>query len=486
MNTGYETMSDKDKFFISINREEIITSIKSLVQNRAGTFILTGDEGTGKSLFSRVLPEYLPDVTVIRLDKIYDTEDELLRDIGKQIDIEMSDSHIFELLLDRLRIKLIEMYKDGVNILLIVDHLDKLSSIILDAILVIGDLSFQNDKLIQIMLISDYEGIRLIKQKELEHVDLMFKRVLDLKALNIQECKPFIIKIFRKHGLITDDLSDADVDLIYRYANGSPQKMDRLIEHALLAGGLKQTPDKSRLVEAAESLGFVKVEDSESIESSGKAKMIAGVAVAVFIVAGIGIKLMSGGPDVTPVSPTLETMKVVELVDNKTEVAVVSPIDNITEPTVVAQVTEDKPVVAPVETESPKPTTEPVRETKEEVSTGDTDRLTTVDVVPVTQPKTVQPVIETDSVELPVEDNNTEVAQVKTTDKEPNGRCVRLKKNLNFRVSPDINAERINVLAAETAYRIIDETDFWVKVEYNEVEGWLYKSMKFLEMYECD
>lgn len=467
MNTDNTYTSTIDGLFLSISREEIIGSINHFIKNREGIFVLTGEKGCGKSLFARNISSYIGNITSILINEVHATEDSLLRNVCQELDVEMADSYIFELLLDRLNMKLIEYYKEEKSILLVVDNLYELNDSVIDAILKIGELEYNGNKLIQIMLVSDYDGIRLLREKEREYVNILFKLVLDMKPLNIQECKLFIVKLFRDNGLLTDAIADSDVELIFNLTSGNPGQISSLIEHIFLASPSKEIPDKTRIIAAAEVLGYnIGFIDNKKNVSSKTGLFVSIVMICIVLSAVFVLKLVNDDKQKIVIIDNLTEVLVIDndsIKDNN--ISVVSKKDLSTKD----NVTNNK--IVTIENTLSDNTSKATVITEKVTLNKVEDNITTKDVSKV--------------------DNISESTTDNVTDLLPNekvvlGKCVKLKKNLNFRVYPDLKADRIKVLAAETSYKIISETESWVKISLNDTSGWVYKSMNFLEIFDCE
>ena len=237
----FSTSPDPNFFYRSQEHKTALTKILIEIRLRRGLSVILGDVGTGKTTLSRKLFQLLDSRDNIEfhmiLDPCYDTEYMFLLSLSKIFDIKMdvSEPNIIDL---KQGIKQF-LFQKGVNenkiIVLLVDEIQKINSVSLEALRMLLNYETNEFKLLQLVLLGQIEFFpRILKTKNLiDRVSLKYT----LGPFDEQETKEMIKFRIRqagyrgREGLFKEDAFKK----IYLYTKGSPRRIAMLCHTALKA-----------------------------------------------------------------------------------------------------------------------------------------------------------------------------------------------------------------------------------------------------------
>jgi len=240
---------DPRYLFLTEHTEEALACLTYGIQNRRGFVLLTGEVGTGKTTLVNKLLEWLhrqhtrtaflfnPRLSAMQFF------DFMMADFGIPCDSRMKSQ-----MLMRLNQWLLERYKSGETVVLIVDEAQDLSMQMLEEIRLLTNLETSTEKLLQIVLSG---------QPELEHT-LRQPEVRQLRQRITLRCKTYPLTLAEATGYIAKRLSIAGgdgqpifasdaIEAIHHYSRGIPRVINLLCEHSLISA----FADQVRIVSGA-------------------------------------------------------------------------------------------------------------------------------------------------------------------------------------------------------------------------------------------
>jgi len=242
---------DPEFLFLSPSHKQALGSIIYGVKNRKGFVVITGEVGVGKTT---VLRSYLEGVAKQKTKVIYIFNTSvsfknLLKTIYKELGLDPKTGDIVEMLNDLYQI-LMEEYKQGNTVLLIADEAQNMPIETLENLRMLSNLETSKDKLIQIVLVGQYEFEEILNLFELRQLKQRIVIHSTIVPFTHQESMAYI-----KHRLDKAALNGSPVftrgalKRIVKEAKGIPRILNILCDNALITGfGYKKRPVNAKIV----------------------------------------------------------------------------------------------------------------------------------------------------------------------------------------------------------------------------------------------
>ncbi|GAB6162447.1 hypothetical protein JCM12298_16060 [Desulfothermus naphthae] len=241
-------------FYFAPTHKEAYAALVYAIRNRKGFVAITGEVGLGKTTIIRTFLNHFKSQHKLKIVLIFNTKLSfknilklILLDLGfdkKQIleienrahDEESFEVEAVELLYDYL----IEQYKRGINVVLILDEAQNLPIITLEKLRLISNLETDKNKLIQIVLIGQPELDKKLSQKSLRQLRQRIELKIKLKELNKKEVEKYIAYRLKKAGYSGENIfTKSAIKKIYKYSKGIPRKINIICDNALITGFAK-------------------------------------------------------------------------------------------------------------------------------------------------------------------------------------------------------------------------------------------------------
>ncbi len=250
----FDITPDPEFLFLGDSHKEALAAIVYGVENRKGFVVITGEVGLGKTTIVR---SYLKQFSSQKLETvlIFNTKvsfQELMVSIYDDLDIPMKTEDQFQLVLG-FQNYLIENYKKGSNLVLIIDEAQHLPVETLEALRMLSNLETSKEKLLQVILIGQPELSNLLELQELRQLKQRIAVQTALAPLTRQESLEYISHRIQKAGGDIDQLfTKGALKRIVAYAEGIPRKIQILCDNALVAGlGYQKKPVTAKIVNEA-------------------------------------------------------------------------------------------------------------------------------------------------------------------------------------------------------------------------------------------
>ena len=242
---------DPEFLFLSPSHKQALGSIVYGVKNRKGFVVITGEVGVGKTT---ILRSYLEGVAKEKTKVIYIFNSDvsfknLLKTIYKELGLEARTGDVVEMLNDLYEV-LMEEYRLGNTVLLIVDEAQNMPVETLENLRMLSNLETSKDKLLQIVLIGQYEFDEILNLYELRQLKQRIVIRSTINPLNEGESMAYI-----RHRLAKAALNGSSVftkgalKRIVKEAKGIPRSLNILCDNALITGfGYKMRPVNAKIV----------------------------------------------------------------------------------------------------------------------------------------------------------------------------------------------------------------------------------------------
>jgi len=242
---------DPEFLFLSPSHKQALGSIVYGVRNRKGFIVITGEVGVGKTT---ILRSYLEGVAKQKTKVIYIFNTNvsfknLLKTIYKELGIDPKTSDIVEMLNNLYQI-LMEEYRQGNTVLLIADEAQNMPVETLENLRMLSNLETSNDKLLQIVLIGQYEFEEILNLYELRQLKQRIVLRSTILPLTEKESLAYIKHRLQKAALNGNQVfTRGAMRRIIKEAKGIPRVLNILCDNALITGfGYKARPVSTKIV----------------------------------------------------------------------------------------------------------------------------------------------------------------------------------------------------------------------------------------------
>lgn len=240
----FSVTPDPSFLYRTDSHEEALAQLVYGIQARRGFVVLTGEVGTGKTTLIRsLLDELNPTTKTALIFHIIVKPKDLLRYVCEKFGLVTDDGREREVY-DYIRLLetfLTDSYRNGLNVALIIDEAQNLSTEVLENVRLLSNFENSEHKLLQIVLVGQPElGLRL-NEPEMRQIRQRVALRHHLSPLDLAQCKQYVLHRLTLAGG-SENLFSADAfAVIHHYSGGIPRVINILCDNALLAAyGLRQ------------------------------------------------------------------------------------------------------------------------------------------------------------------------------------------------------------------------------------------------------
>jgi general secretion pathway protein A len=245
------TISPDPRFLFMSNRyREALAHLTYGVQEGGGFVLLTGEVGTGKTTVCRCLLQQLPDHTRLafvlnpKLNSV-----ELLATICDELKIEYPENcSSLKLLTDKISAYLLQSYKDGFNVVVMIDEAQNLAIDVLEQIRLLTNLETNQKKLLQIILVGQPELQEKLARRELRQLAQRITARYHLRPLNLKETIAYVLHRVRIAGAINAPFTRRSVEYLHQKTAGIPRLVNTICDRALFAAAARNQSKVNKAV----------------------------------------------------------------------------------------------------------------------------------------------------------------------------------------------------------------------------------------------
>ena len=239
----FNTTPDTRFFFHSEQHQEALSSLLYAVNERKGFVLLTGEIGAGKTTVCRAFLNRLdPATKVAVITNTRLTERQLLQSICEEFGLWIPGNVGKVTLFNELNSFLVEQYRQGANVVLIVDEAQNLRPEVLEEIRLISNLETERDKLIQIVLMGQPELREIVELPELKQLKQRIVLRFHLYPLSEKEAQAYVFHRLRVAGADGSlKFSRKALKAVYEYSGGIPRVINIVCDNVLLLGFVHET-----------------------------------------------------------------------------------------------------------------------------------------------------------------------------------------------------------------------------------------------------
>jgi general secretion pathway protein A len=215
--------------------DEILTIVQHGIESRKGVIVVTGEPGTGKTLFLKFLVRDLnPNVKTVIVQNPRTDFDRMLEVLLIRLDLRgVAEDRTTRL--DRLTGHLIEQRSQGGIVCLLIDEAQDLDVNTLDELRLLANLEFEGDALLSIVLIGQPELNLKLDHPSATRIKQRIAISRNTHPLVRMEIGPYIHSRLKVAGYEKPGLFEREaIDRIAAYSGGIPRMVNSICDNSLI------------------------------------------------------------------------------------------------------------------------------------------------------------------------------------------------------------------------------------------------------------
>ena len=186
----FNNTPDPAFFFFSADHRQAMVTVNEGISSRCGLVLLLGEIGTGKTTICYHIQSH-GDHKSAYLNNPFLTVVEFLEKVNRELGIPIGDQSR-KALTDDLRDYLVQKYRSGEPVILIIDEAHRLGLPILDQVLTLSNLQVADAQLLQIILVGQPELLETLRHPRLRSLNQRIGVRCHLGSMNCADTKDYI------------------------------------------------------------------------------------------------------------------------------------------------------------------------------------------------------------------------------------------------------------------------------------------------------
>ena len=238
----FQLTADSDFFFNSAVHKRALAYMRYGLTQGEGFVVVTGKPGTGKTMLVKQLVTSLnnENITIGIMVSSQVGADDLLKIISATFGLSY-EGEDKSTLLTRIECFFIQQAMEGKRVLMIVDEAQNLPKDALEELRMLSNFELSGKSLFQTFLIGQQQLSEALLLPEMEQLKQRIVATYQLKPLNAEETKNYILFRLEKAGWQhTPQFEDNIFNTICSYTQGIPRCINTLCDRVLLFGYLEE------------------------------------------------------------------------------------------------------------------------------------------------------------------------------------------------------------------------------------------------------
>jgi len=234
----FENNLDQRFLFLGEDHREVLAALLYFAEAKKGLAIVCGDVGTGKTMLINSFLDRLPDsVQSIMMLIPYASSLDILIHIANALKVRNTGNESVLELTDKVKKALTSAKLRTKSFVLIIDEAHLLSDQALEEIRLLSNIETPDQKLLQILLVGQYELSHKLDRPEMRHLRQRINVNRFLSPLNPEETFQYIDHRLKQVGSsFAAVFEDPCRSLIFKLTAGCPRLINQLCDNALLIG----------------------------------------------------------------------------------------------------------------------------------------------------------------------------------------------------------------------------------------------------------
>ena len=232
----FQLTTDPRFLWLGDKHKEALATLKYGIVDQKGFLLVTGDVGTGKTTLINALLESLEDDTLvanitdplvglIEFFNFIAISFNISKKFDNKVDFIVHFSHFLK-----------KVYSNNKNVLLIIDEAHSLSKELLENIRLLSNIELPEQKLINIFFVGQNEINQTLASQEFRALRQRIMLTYQIEPLSEIETFEYIKYRLKVAGTEIKLFNRRACQEVYRFSNGYPRLINKICDHALLTG----------------------------------------------------------------------------------------------------------------------------------------------------------------------------------------------------------------------------------------------------------
>jgi len=232
----FALLPDPSFLYLSKDHGMALTLLRYSILNKQGFTVITGEVGSGKTtLINRIIEELEAGITVGLINFTHNSFGELSEWVLMAYGLDYRDKTKVEIY-DCFVKFLIEEYRAGRRVVLIIDEAQNMSARALEEVRMLSNVNAQKEYLLHLIIVGQPELRDTLEQPELRQLAQRVSVFYHLGQLSLDEAKAYVSHRLQCAGAQQELFTADAIELIWTEAAGIPRVMNTLCDLSLVYG----------------------------------------------------------------------------------------------------------------------------------------------------------------------------------------------------------------------------------------------------------